>query len=309
MEGLRTILVVIERGAEQYPEIDRATELAEASGSRIHLLVREYRAVLHWHYIFGRRGDKSSQQAYEREAQAWVDEQVHALTDQGIDATGEALWTRHMYTAIQDKVAETEPDLLIKGAHDTATRDERSFYDPIDWKLMRHCCVPVLLIKYQTRACQGAVLCAVHPAHPDAAHQALDHRIMAMGQTMADHLARPLHLFNCFHSPAEQVAPPIALEAGVYDDYLQELRTEHEGCLDRFIAEYNLPETNVHRVEGVPSLELPKLAEELPAAMVVMGVVSRSALPEILVGHTAERVLGRLYCDILVVKPDDAGAA
>lgn len=306
MEGLREILVVIERGAEQYPEIDRAIELAEASGARVHLLVREYHAVLYWHYIFGKRGDKMSQQAYEREAQSWVDEQVRALVDQGIDATGEARWTRHMYTAIQDKVAEIEPDLLIKGAHDTATSEERSFYDPIDWKLMRHCCVPVLLIKYQTRASQGTVLCAVNPAHPDAAHQSLDHRIMALGETMADHLGRPLHVFSCFHSPAEQVAPPIALEAGVYDDYLEELRSEHNDCLDRFLAHYNLPETNIHRLEGAPSLQLPELAEELPAAMVVMGVVSRSALPEILVGHTAERVLDRLYCDILVVKPEDA---
>lgn len=303
MDEVNDILVIIERGAEQYPEIDRATELAEAAGARIHLFVREYQAVLYWHYFFGRRDDKFSREAYEREAQAWVDDQVRALTDQGIEASGEAAWAHNFYRAIRQAIDERQPDLVIKGAHDMTTRGERSFYDPIDWQLMRHCPTPVLLVKYQCRAQQGAVLCAVNPGHPDAEYHRLDGRIMAAGEALSQYLERPLHVFNSFHFPAEAVAPPVAVEYGVYEQYVDELRGEHDHALDRFLADYNLPATNIHRVEGPPSRELPRLAEELPAAVVVMGVVSRSALPEILVGHTAERVLDRLYCDVLVVGP------
>lgn len=303
MERLENILVVIERGAELYPEIERAAELAEASGARVHLFVREYHAVLYWHYLFGKRGDKISQAAYEREAQAWVDDQVAALEDQGVSASGEAVWARHIYTAIQDRIREIQPDLVIKGAHDGSTKVGRSLYNTTDWQLMRHCPVPVLLVKYQSRAQQGAILCAVNPAHPEESHYGLDDHIMAGGQFMSEQLGRPLHIFNSFQSPGEEVAPPIAIEAGSYQKYLDEYRREHDRALNEFVARYHLPDANVHRSDGDPSVGLPELAARLPATMVVMGVVSRSALPELLVGHTAERVLDRLECDVLAIKP------
>ncbi|MCU0940788.1 MAG: universal stress protein [Burkholderiaceae bacterium] len=50
---------------------------------------------------------------------------------------------------------------------------------------------------------------------------------------------------------------------------------------------------------------LPRMADQLSAALVVMGAVSRSRLQEVFVGSTAERVLDRIGCDVLVVKPAD----
>lgn len=50
---------------------------------------------------------------------------------------------------------------------------------------------------------------------------------------------------------------------------------------------------------------LPRKLESLQADLLVMGAVSRSRLRELFVGSTAERVLDRLHCDVLVVKPGD----
>jgi universal stress protein E len=49
---------------------------------------------------------------------------------------------------------------------------------------------------------------------------------------------------------------------------------------------------------------LPALVEELYAAVVVMGAISRSAIDRGFVGSTAERLLDELMCDVLVVQPD-----
>jgi universal stress protein E len=46
----------------------------------------------------------------------------------------------------------------------------------------------------------------------------------------------------------------------------------------------------------------PFLARRLDAAIIAMGVVARPALKRLLIGSTAERVLDRLSCDVLVVK-------
>ena len=51
--------------------------------------------------------------------------------------------------------------------------------------------------------------------------------------------------------------------------------------------------------------ELLHEAREAGAAVVVMGAVSRSRLQEVFLGSTAERVLERMGCDVLVVKPAD----
>jgi len=53
---------------------------------------------------------------------------------------------------------------------------------------------------------------------------------------------------------------------------------------------------------------LPDLAVELKASCVVMGAVSRSRFDRILIGNTAEKVLDRLECDVLVIKPDQMPA-
>jgi len=303
MDDIDTILVVVERGAQSYPELERAAELAEALEARLYLLVRAYDSVLYWHYLFGKRGDKLSQQAYEREAQSWVDDQAEALRDQGIAADGEAVWSRHLYPAIQARVEELEPGLVIKGANADPVNGAHSAYNATDWQLMRRCTVPVLLVHYQTRALHGAILCAVNPAHPDAGHRALDHRIMSIGRVLSERLDRFLHLFNCFQPPTEYVAPPTGVESAMVQDHLEDLERSHTQQLNDFVADYHLPTTNVHRSEGDPAEQLPVLAERLPASLVIMGVVSRSALPELLIGHTAERVLDHLECDILAVKP------
>jgi universal stress protein E len=66
-----------------------------------------------------------------------------------------------------------------------------------------------------------------------------------------------------------------------------------------------VPRTRAHLVEGNPSEQIPRLAKKLGADIVVMGALSRSGLGRIFIGNTAERVLGALNCDVLVVKPAD----
>jgi universal stress protein E len=51
------------------------------------------------------------------------------------------------------------------------------------------------------------------------------------------------------------------------------------------------------------------LTDQLRADLVIMGAVSRSGLKGLFLGNTAEDVLDRLHCDLLIVKPDGFKAA
>jgi universal stress protein E len=55
---------------------------------------------------------------------------------------------------------------------------------------------------------------------------------------------------------------------------------------------------NAHPVDAIPNT-----AKRIGGSIVVMGAISRSGLKRFFIGDTAERVLDRLACDVLVVKP------
>jgi universal stress protein E len=48
---------------------------------------------------------------------------------------------------------------------------------------------------------------------------------------------------------------------------------------------------------------LQQAAKEHSADFVVMGAVARSGLKRLFIGSTAERVLDRLPCDLVIIKP------
>jgi universal stress protein E len=61
----------------------------------------------------------------------------------------------------------------------------------------------------------------------------------------------------------------------------------------------------VRVLQGSAADLLPRHAEATRAAIMVMGAVARGRVRELFIGSTAERVLDRLPCDVLVVKPAD----
>lgn len=301
MQNIGSILVVIDRNTDEHPEIERGLTLAKAFGARVHLFAREYNETLYVHYVVSEKGDKLSREAYELEAQWWVNKQLEKYKAEGIEATGDAAWQRHLFPAVMEKIRELKPDLVIKGTR-RDNRLHRTLFNYTDWELMRHCNVPLLLVQQPEPLRNGNILCAVNPAHSHAEHYLLDEHIMATGKLLSNKLNKPLHVFNTFEITPEPLRAPSGMDVVIYEDYRHQAEIEHRELFDEFIEDYKLTPEQVHAMTGAPEDVLPPLAEKLPASIVVMGIVSRSALPTLLIGHTAENLLDRLDCDVLVLK-------
>lgn len=71
----------------------------------------------------------------------------------------------------------------------------------------------------------------------------------------------------------------------------------------RAVKASRVPRALQHLVSENPVVAIPRLASAIGADIVVMGAISRSGLQRVFIGNTAERVLGALRCDVLVVKP------
>ena len=79
--------------------------------------------------------------------------------------------------------------------------------------------------------------------------------------------------------------------------------------LTELARSYQSDPAKLHLDVASPTEFIPRIAETLPADIVTMGVIARSGLKRIFIGHTAESVLERLACDALIVKPPNFEAA
>ena len=101
----------------------------------------------------------------------------------------------------------------------------------------------------------------------------------------------------------------VALEGVPAANIFESIETEHRDALTKFMSAYSVPEANVHFVEGLPQEKLPEITAEDDAGVIIMGAVSRRGLDRIFIGSTAERVLDRLGCDLLIVKSGSTSSA
>jgi nucleotide-binding universal stress UspA family protein len=59
---------------------------------------------------------------------------------------------------------------------------------------------------------------------------------------------------------------------------------------------------DTHLIEGVPHVEIVRIAKELPADMIVMGTHGRGGVSHFLLGSVAERVVRTAECPVLTVR-------
>ncbi|MNH24676.1 Universal stress protein E [compost metagenome] len=99
----------------------------------------------------------------------------------------------------------------------------------------------------------------------------------------------------------------VAIELPEFDPnaYNDAIRKHHEDLLREHADHFGINHMWTKVAEGLPEEVLPDMADELKATLMIMGCVGRTGLSAALLGNTAEHVVDRLNCDILILKPDD----
>ena len=90
------------------------------------------------------------------------------------------------------------------------------------------------------------------------------------------------------------------------DKLVREAEAEHEEGLNNLLEKYDLQGLNhqVHLIKGTAGIVIPDVAEKERADLIVMGTLSRSGVRGFLIGNTAEKILQKVDCSVLAVKPD-----
>ena len=207
-------------------------------------------------------------------------------------------------------------DLVIK------TPEHRDWLDRLfgseDMHLLRKCPCPVWLIKPGKRKSYRHILAAVdagdaYPEEELASRRALRQQILEMACSLALSEFAELHVANALETISEStMRDSLHIPEENIIAYLEEERLNHVACLDALMQEvtgdlgqdaldYLKPQT--HLVKGSAHKEIPALAKQIGADLIVMGTVARTGIPGFIMGNTAETILNQIDCSVLAVKP------
>jgi universal stress protein E len=207
------------------------------------------------------------------------------------------LWTKDAAEAITDTAATWGAELLIK----PMSRHHRIgdyFHTPLDWSLTRQATCAVLIAKGGDWSPSRPVLAAVDVA--DAAHPSLSREVLRTADLLARILGADLHVVTAYPDLGQRVDElQVATDfAGIKAD----MWTNRRNALAVMLDDLDLTAAEIHVLEGKPAQVIPRLEEELQPALTVLGTAARRGLSRLIIGNTAEQLLGRLHGDLVTVR-------
>jgi universal stress protein E len=297
--SMRRILVAVkDPAAGPLPAVMKAVQLAGAWGAHLEL----FHAIDAPVYVdmlntaAGRAPAMESdarEQYLQRLGRIAARARLHAA-DVGVAAE----WDFPAYEAIVRRAGESKADLIVAECH-AGRHIAPGMLRLADWELLRLAALPVLLVKRSRPYHRPIVLAALDPGHAFAKPARLDAELLRMGAMVAQGLRGELHVVHAY-PPLAALQLGLGADAGAAGE---EVATAAAAALGRVPAMADVPTERRHLVCGEPAEAVSFVARRLRAAIVVAGAIARSGLERALIGSTAERLLDRLSCDLLIVKP------
>lgn len=304
--GFRCILFAIRDASRVSPAaLRKLAALARGNGARIEIYhaltepVRVPRAL-----ASAATGAGALFESLSQGAQRDLQRLARNAALRGLRVSTHVDWDYPAHEAVVRRARALGADLVVGEAHSHPLA-ARPFLQNTDWELIRHCPQPLLLLKSGRRYQAPGVLVAVDPFHAADKPASLDRALLAAGQRLAGGLGGTLHLVHAWMPlaallPATATAPiPVYLPEAVESGHEKQVRK----AFDRLATRAGVKPAARHLVQGPVQPAIEAVARRTRASILVMGAISRRGLQRLFIGNTAERTLGHLDCDILVVKP------
>ena len=275
MQTIRSLLVVIEPQLMESFALKRAKEIAKSTKAHLHLLICD------------KEHDHSS----------LLSVLESSLRSEAFSVSSRQTWHENLHTTII-REQQAEGCALVIKQHVSESILKRLLLTPEDWKLLRDCPSPVLLVKTTRAWSNGVVLAAVDVGNADEDHMVLHKSIIDQGFRIASLTHGQLHVVSAHPAPTLAV-----MDAAYPID--TEYEASYRAACKEFQRQFEIDDDRLHIKEGPADIIIQHVAKKLGAVVTVIGTVARTGLSGALIGNTAEIVIDKLKSDVLVLKPDD----
>ena len=312
MKRFNNILCVVARGAERKPALARAVTLAENNQARLTVVGVSERVTAGIGMPAGGPVSADLQAAIVSEHERELESLLEPYR-QRIDVQAKVLVGTPFLEIIRE-VLRNGRDLVIK------TIEPRDWQDRLfgsnDMHLLRKCPCPVWIMLPGEASNYRCILAAVDFDPMQEAGEANDgnRQILELASSLVLSDFAELHLVHAWEPvmenlmrvfssdlSEEQIAANVARERRERLARLECLTGRLRDWLGAEAYEYLSP--RLHLRQGNPRKEIPALARQIEADLVVMGTVARTGIPGFIIGNTAETILNQIDCAVLAIKP------
>lgn len=299
MDGIGRIIAGVDPHADSAAAARLGARLAAALGVPLELFAPAYNSQVSLAHFESR---ESLQHARDTLVSRHHERLEAMLAELGFDGPAEVLarWDHPSEEALIRRTLERPASLLVVAlpAGDDAGRAPLS---SSLWQLVRHCPAPLLLTRGRAWHAAPVIVAAVDPTGRHGRRDDLDVAILKLAERLATGGA--LHAFHAWERTLRALVGQReeALAADLPEGALEQRQRE---AVYTALGAAGVAPARVSFVEGPADKALPAYCTAQQADLVVMGAIARNPFGRIFIGSTAERVLGQLPCDLLVVKPD-----
>jgi nucleotide-binding universal stress UspA family protein len=297
MEPFKSILVDIDASVRAHPALDRAIPLARASGAKLTITDvmsippharRRLPADLEEDLVDRRR------QQLARIAEALPGLQTEAKLLVGRPAT-----------ALIQEVLRSNHDLLMRSHARHVTAAGSQPFGAVDMELLRNCPCPLLLVRHGSREQHPQIVGAVNASAVEASEHALNTKIVEWTLHMADLEGGTPMLLQAW-TPFGELTVRSHSSEEAFGTYVEQVRQGAASDLGQLVASFGDRISGVRAIHrrGEPDAVILEFVVGEGIDLVVMGTVARRGIAGLLIGNTAERILRKLPCSVLAVKPD-----
>lgn len=193
-------------------------------------------------------------------------------------------------------------DLLVKSV-DRAGALSQALFGNHDLRLLRQCPCPVWLIKPERRKHIRTILAAVDLTNDEESSLRLAGRIVDIASGVAAKEGARLHVLTAWNHPVDASIKK-RMEVEAYEDFVTHHKDRIRRRFEKLIAGIKHTEVDDHIIRGNPENAITRFVSDYDVDLLVMGTLSRSGIPGLLIGNTAERVLNQVDCSVLTMKPE-----
>ncbi len=301
--NFQNILVVIDPTSEtDQPSLHRAEQLADVyPQATFTLFLCDYNSALDGGILFATPGLEKAQASLIKQNEVFLEKLSKTLRGKGVKVHLNSVWGKRLDRNILHAASDYQADLVLKTTHHH-NPIKKMLLSNTDWQLIRHCEAALWLVKQANRSIHS-VCASIDPLHEADKPAALDYKLIQAGKAVANTLGASMSLVHSYNP----LPRTLVFDASVitdYDGYANQLRDRHADAFNQVAEKAGISESQRTLLQGYPEEVIPGFTEEKGVDLLLMGAVSRSRLDSALIGHTAERLLDDVPCDVLVIKPD-----
>jgi universal stress protein E len=301
MKSIKSVLVVLGDDAESNRAVLRkAAVLARAAAARLTAVRVVYEGIGDsLPAAFAAAAPELKTAVLTAEESATEDLLADFAAAEGADLPAIAsftLWNRRVAEGVLHAAARVEADVIIKAATRPAGL-EQVIRTPDDWNLLRSAGVPVLLAEPRPWPSAPPVLCALDVF--DAAHDDLNRRLLRIGDLLARLLGGTLEVVVAYPLFERWVGEIGGLRD--YEGVRNEVERDIRARVVNLAASAGVDYHHLYADEGRAEQVIGRLADSLPAALVLVGTHARKGVTGFVIGNTSERLLHHLDSDVMTL--------